>query len=453
MNFKKIKSVHFIGIGGIGVSAIARYFLAQGTRVSGTDRASSEITEALQKEGVAISIDEEFVRNIPTDSELIIYSAALEVAEPEFMKEMKKLSVPALSYSEALGEISKSKRTIAISGTHGKTTTTAMIASVLIDAGLEPTVIVGSVLVREESNFVGGKGEWLVVEADEYRRSFLSLSPEVLVITNIDRDHLDYFKDIDDIRSAYAELSAKVPKEGTIVTDLNDENVWSVIQAARPVRSREGSQRASASNGVKAAKAPILDYTSVGAEGLQLKFPGAHNIANAQAALAVAGFLGISPSTSLRALNEFRGTWRRFEHLGETKCGALVYDDYAHNPQKIQALLAGVKEQFPDKRVIAIFQPHLYSRTKHLLPEFADSFADADLIILAPIFPAREEPDPSISHKILAEEIKKQTGREAMVLDSFKEIAQRVNELAGKDDIILTIGAGDIYKVAHLLVT
>lgn len=446
MDFPEIKTVHFIGIGGIGVSAIARYFLARGAKVSGSDRASSEITEALEKEGATISIGEQGTDEIPKNVELVIYSAALEVAEPKLIAAVKKLPISSLSYSEALGEISRGKRTIAVSGTHGKTTTTAMIATILIEAGLEPTVIIGSLflgslqgstLARKKgrtfgTNYVAGKSDWLVVEADEYRRSFLSLSPEVLVITNIDRDHLDYFKDIDDIRSAYAELAAKVPKEGAIFTDFADENIGSAIRAAR---------------------APILDYGSIGAEGLKLKFPGAHNIANAQAALAVAGFLGISPSTSLKALNEFRGTWRRFEHLGETSCGALVYDDYAHNPAKIRALLQGVRERFPKRRVIAIFQPHLYSRTTHLLHEFAVSFDDADLIILAPIFPAREKPDPFISHVILAQEIQRQSGKEVIALDTFGDIARRVNELAGKSDIILTIGAGDIYKVADILVS
>lgn len=413
------------------MSAIARMFLHEGKKVSGSDRAASEITEALQKEGAKISIGEQRVGEIPKGTELIIYSAALPVAEADFLAKIKKLPIPSLSYSEALGEISKGKRTIAVSGTHGKTTVTAMIATILIDAGLSPSAIIGSVLLREKSNFVAGKSDWLVVEADEYRRSFLSLSPAILVMTNIDRDHLDYFKDMQDIQSAYAELAAKIQKQGAIVTDFSDDNIGPAVKVAR---------------------APLLDYASVAADGLKLKFPGAHNISNAKAALAVADFLDIPREVALQSLNNFQGTWRRFEHLGETASGALVYDDYAHNPQKIQALLAGVREKFPKKRVIAIFQPHLYSRTKTLLKEFAVSFHDADVVILAPIFPAREAPDPTISHEILAERIRQETGREVTTLSSFSDIAIYVQKIAKKGYIILTLGAGDIYKVGDILV-
>ena len=447
INFSKIKIVHLFGIGGIGVSAVARMLLGMGKTVSGSDRTSSEITDELVKLGVKITIGDQKVSEIPIDTDLIIYSAAIEVAEPELLAEIKKLKIPSLSYSEALGEISHGKYTIAIAGTHGKTTTTGMVGTVLIDIGLSPTVIIGSILNRERSNFVAGgvprlnlgiknqgltleHGGYFVVEADEYRRSFLSLSPTILVITNIDLDHLDYFHDMADIQLAYAALAAKVPNDGVIVVNPSHPNV-------KPVLLR--------------AKAPILDYTSADTIGLKLPLPGKHNIENAQVALTIGGHLGLPRAKILRALNNFQGTWRRFEKVGETSWGALVYDDYAHNPQKISALIEGAREKFPDKKITTVFQLHLYSRTKTLFDGFISSLAKADRIVLAPIFPAREPFDPSISSEMLANKIRPLNSH-VFYLPTFDAIVAELQKTASKKDVIITVGAGDIYKVAKILV-
>src|SRR3989338_1121152 len=338
IDFTKIRSVHFIGVGGIGISAIARMFLLEGKEVSGSDRNGSEITEKLLKLGAKITIGGQTVEEIPKDAELVIYSAAIEVAEPKLLAEIKKLKILFLSYSEALGEISRGKYTIAIAGTHGKTTVTGMVATVLIDGGLSPTVVVGSVLNREKSNFIAGTSDYFIVEADEYRRSFLSLSPKILVINNIDLDHLDYFKDLADIQSSYRELAMKVPKEGFIVTNSNSPNIVPVLQGV---------------------VAKIVDYTQVLVDNLKLPLPGGHNKDNARIALSIAEILGVSRDSAVSALNNFQGTWRRFERVGEMKSGAFVYDDYAHNPQKITALIAGAREYFPRKEITIVFQPHL----------------------------------------------------------------------------------------------
>lgn len=440
IDFAKIKSVHFTGIGGIGTSAIARMFLCPEprrevprVRVSGSDRAPSEITDELMKLGAEIVFGEQTVAEIPEGTDLIIYTAAIEVAEPAFLAEIKKLSIPSLSYSEALGEISKDKTTIAISGTHGKTTTTGMVATVLIDAGLQPTVIVGSVLTRERSNFVAGTSDLFVVEADEYRRSFLSLRPKILVINNLDLDHLDYFKDMADIQSAYASLVAKVPNDGVIITDPSHPHIAPVLVGAH---------------------APILDYRTESVEGLMLPFPGAHNVLNAQVALAVGRFLGVPREKVVSALNGFKGTWRRFEFLGETPSGALVYDDYAHNPQKVKALLSGLREKFPKQKIRVVFQPHLYSRTKTLFDGFVSAFDGADDVIFVPIFPAREVLDPSISSNMLALSVKKLRGEDSRVtsVQSFADAEKYLKNTAQKGDVIVTVGAGDVYKIAkHLL--
>ena len=428
------KKVHFVGIGGIGISAIARMFLLEGKEVSGTDLTETPLIENLKKAGlpaqagakITIGQGKEF---IPPDADLIIYTLALEKYDPELLAYIKTLSVPSISYPEALGLISKEKFTIAISGTHGKTTTTAMVATVLEKAGLDPSAVVGSLVHDWQSNYRAGKSRYLVVEADEYRRSFLNLTPQILVITNIDADHLDYYRDLADIQSAFAELVAKIPKDGYLICNPNDPSV-------APVSS--------------CAQYKVIDYSTFGGSTskLKLKLPGKHNIENARAALAVCATLGVEQNLAIGALNDFNGIWRRFEYKGKTKTGAIVYDDYAHNPAKIRAALAGCREKFPDKRLVAVFMPHLYSRTRLLFDDFVKSFEQADEVIIAPIFAAREKPDPEASPEKLAAAIAS-LGKKSAFLPTFEAIADYLEKNTSQGDVIMTIGAGDIYKVAE----
>ena len=409
--------IHFIGIGGIGISAIARMYLAEGNQISSSDRSGSAITKELSTLGVDVKIGHD-AKNIPPDCELVIYTIAVDSNNPELL-EAKRLTIKILSYPQALGELTTKKKTVAISGTHGKTTTTAMIAKIFLDAGLDPTVIVGSLMnpstnsVQAATNFIAGKGDYLIVEACEYRRSFLNLHPQILVITNIDNDHLDYYKDIDDIKSAFEEIKARVPADGKIITEKE------YSQIALPIK---------------------------------LLAPGVHNQKNAQAAIAVALTVGISEEAARQTLAAFTGTWRRFEFKGQTKVGALVYDDYAHHPSEIRATLAGAREAFPNHQIIAIFQPHLYSRTKLLFNDFSTSFKDASEVILLPIYAAREVLDPSISSEILAEAVKKQ-GIPARAVANFVTAEKFVRNL-GLDEktLIITIGAGDVYQIADKLI-
>jgi UDP-N-acetylmuramate--alanine ligase len=431
MDLNKFNNIFCVGIGGIGVSAVARMFLHEGKSVSGSDRSKSEITDALEKEGVKVFIGEQKNSEIPNSVDLIIYSAAIPVAEPEFFAALKEQKIPALSYSEILGEISKGKFTIAVSGTHGKTTVTGMLATALIDGGIDPTVIVGSILNREKSNFVFGKSDFFVVEADEYKRNFSTLDPKILVINNIDLDHLDYYKDLSDIQSAYRELAMKVPKDGFVVTDVSDPKVAEILEDV---------------------KATIIDYKSIETEGLVLSLPGEHNVRNAQAVIAVSSILGIPKEKIYESLQNFQGTWRRFEKVGVMKSGAIIYDDYAHNPQKISAVIAGAKEYFAGKKITIVFQPHLYSRTKTLLNDFATSLSSADRVILADIFPAREAFDSSISSKILADLIEKKN-KHTQYFKSFEEIIDEVKKSAGVEDVVITVGAGDIYKIGKELIS
>jgi len=331
-----------------------------------------------------------------------------------------------LSYPEVLSIISKDKYTIAIAGTHGKTTTTAMVAKILIDAGLDPTVIVGSILNDSHTNFIAGKSKYLVVEACEYCRSFLEINPTVVGITTIDNDHLDYYKDHEDIVSAFREFVAKLPPEGALVADIGIPDV--------PMLGREVSD---------AGK--FYDPT------LRLKIPGDHNRRNASVALAIADHLGIDREIALHSVQNFSGTWRRFQYKGVTAGGAIVYDDYAHHPTEISVTLAGARELFPDKRITIIFQPHLYSRTKLLFEDFAAALSKADRVILAPIYFAREEMDPSVSSQMLAARISEISGN-STYLETFDMIKDEVEKMAANDDVILVMGAGDISELPDKLV-
>lgn len=444
--FQNIKSAHFIGIGGIGVSAIVRLFLLKGITVTGSDREASIVTKGLEEQGARIFIGHR-KENIPEGVDIVVYSPAVLGTNPELSFAREK-GVPTYSYPMILGIVSKGMRTIAVSGTHGKTTTTAMIAEVLINVKKSPTVIVGS-LLKSGSNFVAGTSNLFVVEACEYRRSFLNLFPEVLVITNIDNDHLDYYKNIDDIISAFHELAIKVPKHGFVVANLRDENVRKAL------------------SGVTAT---IVDYSKIGnTDDFNLAVPGDHNIKNAQAVLAVAEILNIAEDEALAALRNFQGTWRRMEYKGELSNGAKVYDDYAHHPTEIRATLQGLRAKYPEKNIRVIFQPHLYSRMKLLLHDFARSFADANEVIVAPIYAAREQPDPEISSEILADAIslslalesadscfeheknKSGTLRGVRAIALFPTIEKHLRDTVAPNDIIITMGAGDIVKIGETL--
>ena len=327
-----------------------------------------------------------------------------------------------------LGIISKDKFTIAVSGAHGKTTTTAMVAKILIDAKYDPTIIVGSLLKEQGSNFVAGKGKYFVVEACEYKKSFLEINPKIIVITNIDNDHLDYYGNLENIKKAFSEFVAKLDKDGFLICDSGDENLKETI---------------------KTTKAKIIDYAKIDTD-FDLKIPGEHNIKNAKAAMSVAKILDIDEKEAIKSLNDFSGTWRRFEYKGKTKNDVLIYDDYGHHPTEIKATLKGAREFFGGKKIWCVFQPHLYSRTKLLLEDFGKSFSDADEIILADIYAAREPKDESINSKILADEITKNGGK-AIYMESFDKIAKLLAEKAEKGDVVITMGAGDIYKVGENL--
>ena len=426
IDFDSIKHAHFIGIGGIGISAIARMMLLGGKEVSGSDVSRSVITNELEKLGARIVIGHQ-KKNISGDIDIVIYTTAIPKDNSELIQ-ARTLKIQACTYPQVLGALSQKYRTIAVSGTHGKTTTTAMLAKIFIDADRDPTVIVGSLLKEHHSNFIAGKGSDLIVEACEYRRSFLSLNPHILIITNIDSDHLDYYKDLEDIQSAFHELAGKVLEDGYIVCNPNDPTVAPVIGDV---------------------KARIIDYTTV-KNNFSLTVLGRHNIANAQAALSVAITANITMDIAVRALEAFKGTWRRCEYKGKMITGALLYDDYAHHPTEIRATLQGLRERFPKNELIVVFQPHLFSRTKLFLKEFAKSFKEADEVIVVPIYAAREQNDTSINSEMLASEIKK-VGTDACMMEDVV-VNDYLLSNTDIDTVVVIMGAGDIYEIGERLI-
>ncbi len=436
------------------MSGLAQWALDKGMVVSGSDRAKvgksnfDTIDELLIKKGARIIESGHKAENITNDLDLVVYSAAIPDDNPELVR-AGEMGIKVMERAEFLGLISREYYTIAVSGTHGKTTTSAMITKILKDAGMDPTALVGSVMSEYGSNYLQGGSKYLVVEACEYERQFLRLSPQMIVITNIEADHLDYYKDLADVRKAFAEYAAKIPEDGVMVCRSED------------AESLEGSDPAKEEF---TGLGPMVDYSSTDAVGLNLRIPGKHNVENAKAALAVAEALGVSRDVAISALNDFRGTARRFEYKGQTVSGAMIYDDYAHHPTEIMATLAGAKEMFPDKRIVVVFQPHLYSRTRDFLEEFAVSFKNADEVIVADIYPAREKPGeklpdgrivPNIHARELVDAIKHNVGSpisNIKYLGDFEQIAEHLQKTTRPGDVIITMGAGDIYKICQELV-
>lgn len=438
------QNIYMVGIGGIGMSALAQLLKHGGKNVSGSDREESPTTKLLAEKGVSVSIGHDSCL-IPADAELLIYSDAVWPDNQERMR-AKEMGVSEMSYFEALGVVSKNMRTLAVTGTHGKTTTTGMLAGILKHAGKNPSAIVGSIVsdfdlnrpVRTVgrtdvprtsvlgSNYLEGRDDLLVVEACEYKDHMLKLSPEILVITNAEWDHTDYFPTLERMLESFGKAARATPVHGVVVADPNGPNMGTVL------------------HGVTAR---IVDYTKE--EVPHLKLLGEFNRANARAAKAAAraAFPDIPNAVADEALAAFKGSWRRFEYKGETPNGALVYDDYAHHPTAIEKTLQAVREKFPDKKIVVAFHAHLYSRTRDLMQGFGKALARADESIIAPIYPAREEPIPGITNRALAEAICAQGG-DAHALDSFEKIREALLKY-GSDTLVITMGAGDIYKVAE----
>jgi len=432
--------VHFIGIGGIGVSALARYYLAKGNIISGSDLISSEITRALEKLGAKIFIGPHKATSLTPNVKKVIYSVAVKPTNPE-LKKAQKLGIQIQSYPQALGELTKQYFTIAVCGAHGKGTTTAMISLILIKAGLDPTVIIGTKL-REfgDSNCRVGESKYLVIEADEYAGAFLNYWPKMIVLTNIDKEHLDYYKDLNHVIKTFGEFVSHLPKKGILVTNKDNKSVKKLINSIF-------------STAVKNVVWYSLKQKEANKIGKILKIPGKHNVSNALAALAVARALKIPDKISFDALSEYRGAWRRFEIKRiKLPTSYTLISDYAHHPTEIKATIAGAKEKFKKKKIWVVFQPHQYQRTYYLFDEFKKAFDLADEIILTKIYSVAGREKKEITKKISSEKLAKaiqERGKKVHFIKDFEKIPQFLKRRINPGDIVLIMGAGSIYKIVE----
>lgn len=426
----KIKNdvVHFIGVGGIGVSSLARWFLAQNWAVSGSDDVKSSITDDLKKDGVKIKIGLK-KSNVPKAAQLVIHTVAIP-SDNEELIEAKSRNIRVITYPQALGEFTGRYKTIAISGCHGKSTTTAIVAGILIEAKLDPTVVIGTKL--NGSNFRAGKGKYLVIEADEYRGAFWNYLPYAALVNNIELDHVDFYKDLQAVKSSFLKFLNNVAADGFIVANGDDKNVKDVIGKLKKQKT------ISFGSADKAALAKIRKI---------IKVPGEHNVMNALGAYKLARGLGIKEETILKAIGKFKGVWRRSEYKGKSKEGWKIFDDYAHHPTAVKATLEGIRAKYPKDYLAAVFQPHQLLRFIALYNDFKKCFGAADKVILLDIYnpKGRDELDNKLSSKTLTEELNKKTPGIA-IHSPDKDLKKTLSsELKNKKRVtVVVMGAGDV---------
>lgn len=453
INFHNPIHIYFIGIGGISMSGLAEILLSEGFRVSGSDRAASPLTEKLKELGATIYYGQR-EENLTSDIDLVVYTSAIKADNPE-MAATRKLSIPALSRAQLLGQMMHNYKTpIAISGTHGKTTTTSMVSQILLENGDDPTLSIGGIYKPIGGNIRVGSSEHFVTEACEYTNSFLSFYPKISIILNIEEDHLDFFKDIDDIRNSFHEFARLLPADGTLIIN-GDISHYEEITDGLSCRvitygSSPDSDYYPKDITYDGSGCPSfhLMHKDGKEEVFSLRVPGEHNVYNAVAAIALADLLGIPGDVSARALLHYGGTDRRFEYKGKVN-GFTIIDDYAHHPTEIKATLTAV-QNYPHHTTWCVFQPHTYSRTKAFLTDFAKVLTLSDEIILADIYAAREKDDLGISSQTLQAEIEK-LGHRCHYFASFEEIQNFILENCTKDDLLITMGAGDVVKIGENL--
>ena len=455
LNLKEYKHVHCIGIGGIGLSAVAQILLSRGYKVSGSDMKESTVTDRLKELGAQVFVGHA-AENLG-DTDLLVYSAAVSMENPEIV-EAKNRGIPIVSRAEALGALMADYETsIAISGTHGKTTTTSMISLILENAALSPTILVGGILDQFGGNVKVGSGQYFVTEACEYMDSFLQLKPWIEIILNIDSDHLDYFKDIDHIARSFRKFAGAVPENGLVIAYDANPFVKAIIN---DLECRVITFGFNETSDYYARNISFDDQGKVSYDmyhagemlcHMELAVPGEHNVANSLAAAACCLDLGVDINVIKSTLEKFDGTNRRFDIIGRTKSGLTIIDDYAHHPTEIRATLAAAKN-LKHNKVWCLFQPHTYTRVLALFDQFADAFEDADAIVLAEIYAAREKNIYKLSSKKLMEEIKsRHPGKEVYFFPDFESIADFVYNNASQGDLVLTMGAGDVYKIGEMM--
>ncbi len=444
MNFLRVKRLHFVGIGGIGMCGLAELLKSVGLEVTGSDLVLGETSERLI--GLGIKVHQGHRAENVAGADVVVYSSAVHESNPE-VAAARSAGIPVIKRAEMLAEVMRVKRGIAIAGTHGKTTTTSMTGAILMAAGLDPTIIVGG-RMREVGTARLGHGEYLVAEADEFDRSFLALSPMLALVNNIDLEHLDTYRDLADIQETFARFARSVPFFGAAILGLDDPNV----QEIRPLVPRRVVTFGITPQADVTVRDLVLERSgsrfiaTAGREFMgpvALKVPGLHNVKNALGALAIARELSIPFGIAARALEEFKGVIRRFEKKGE-RAGVVVIDDYAHHPTEVAATLAAARQSYPDRRVVALFQPHLYSRTKDFAAAFGAAFLNADVLLVTPVYGSREAPREGVTGALVADAATARGHRAARFLADRAEIAPALEDEMREGDLLLTMGAGDV---------
>ncbi|MGL1901742.1 MAG: UDP-N-acetylmuramate--L-alanine ligase [Fibrobacterales bacterium] len=448
----RIKKLHFVGIGGAGMSGIAEVLHENGFNITGSDMNTGPVIEYLKNKGMTIAIGHS-VENI-IDADIVVRSSAISHDNIEIAAAIEQ-NIPVIRRAEMLGELMRLKYTLAVAGTHGKTTTTSMVGAIWNEAKLDPTIIVGGVVKSLGTGAQYGAGDALIAEADEYDKSFLQMVPSMALITNVDEDHLDCYADMDEIKSAFIQFANKVPFYGQAIVCIDDLGIQEIIPSiVKPVVTYGFSKQADYRVD-SVERDGFITHFSVVAFGenlgsIELQIPGSHNVNNAMGAIALAHEEGIPFEVIQSGIKNFSGVKRRFERVGSVN-GCPIYDDYAHHPTEVAATLRAAKEHFYDKRVVVVFQPHLYSRTLDHYEAFASAFVDSDTVIVTDIYGAREKPIEGVTSQLIIGACKKLGHKDVRALSDFEEITNILkNELNGTD-VVLVMGAGTVWKIGAQL--
>jgi UDP-N-acetylmuramate--alanine ligase len=446
------KHIFFVGIGGIGMSGIAEILLEKGFKVSGSDRQLSDITTYLAAKG-ALIYEGHLAQNLK-DADLLVYSSAVPESNPE-RQEATRSGITQIRRAEMLAQIMIDKMSIAIGGTHGKTTTTALCSKIIIDSGLDPTVVVGGKLKNLNTNARLGKGDIFITEADEYDRSFLALSPDLAVLTTLEADHLDCYKDLTDIKSTFVEFANKVSEDGFVVCCIDSPGIREILpDIKRPIitygTDTSADYRAVNLSFKENGSSFDIQTNDLEVYGIALQIPGQHNILNALAAFTIADLIEVSLDNVKLSLQQFTGVDRRFE-VKSVVNNIMIVDDYAHHPSEIAATISAARSGW-DRNLIIVFQPHLYSRTRDFYKEFAQALSTADQVILADIYAAREDPIPNVDGNLILREAKNNGYQHFLFIPEKQKIEQHLVDHIQPGDMVITMGAGDIWTVSENLV-
>ena len=451
--FGKTQRIHFVGIGGIGMSGMAELLHCLGFEVSGSDMRTSDRTDHLSNLGVSI-FKGHHSENIG-NCDVLVYSSAVNLENPE-VKFAKDLGIPVIRRAEMLGELMKLKKiSIGVSGTHGKTTTSSLLGNILLDADVNPTLVIGGIVNKFNSNAISGSGDIIVVEADEFDKTFLQLTPTYAIINNLDLEHLDCYNNLEELQNSFISFANSVPFYGKVAVCIDHQNTRDILpKIKRPIATFGFHKDAEykAENLIFNQLKTTFDLVHNGQfiEKITLNIPGVHNVQNAMGAIAIADELKIPIKNIKIGLNQYSGVRRRFQIVESLDCGTILVDDYAHHPAEVSATLASAKKGW-ENRIVSIFQPHLYSRTRDFYKDFADAFTQSDIAIFTDIYPAREKPIDGVNTELITNELINIGHSNVFYVPNKEDIPKKVKEIYQAGDLVITMGAGDIWRQIKII--